>query len=85
MTTEIAPSQYCAAVTPSDSTLLTRTISGVTYAPRSIYVGGGGDVVAEFADGSSVTFAGVGSGSVLPIRPVRVKAATTATSVVAIY
>lgn len=85
MSTEIAPSQYCASVTPSDSTLLTRTVNGISYAPRSIYVGGTGDLVAEFADGSSVTFTGVSGGSVLPIRPQRVKAATTATAVVAIY
>lgn len=80
------PSYYAVAVTPSDSTSLLRTVAGVNYAPRSIYVGGAGAVNVEWADGTNVTFSGVAAGQVLPIRPVKVRStSTTATLIVAIY
>lgn len=85
MSPDIEPSQYCAAVTASDSTSLMRTINGVEYAPRSIYVGSTGTIVAKFQDGTSVTFSGVPAGAVLPIRPKFVMAASTASAIVAIY
>jgi hypothetical protein len=66
-----------AAVTPSDST----TYVGI----RAIYVGGtAGTIVATNAAGSDVTF-NVGSGATLLISPSKIKAASTATGIVALY
>lgn len=72
------PAEYAAAVTPSDSTDL-----GIT---RFLWVGGTGDVVVVMAgDAAAVTLASVPSGSLLPIRVTKVKAATSATNIVALY
>ena len=53
---------------------------------REIYVGVGGDIVADFADGSQVTLVGVPSGSRLPYRVTNIVASgTTATNLVGIH
>lgn len=70
----IAPAGTHAAVTPSDSTVLT----GV----RSIYVGGGGNVVATVG-GADVTYTAVPDGTTLIIKATKIKLATTATNIVA--
>lgn len=76
------PSDHWVALTKSDSTDI--TING--KAPRSLYVGGAGDVAVERGDGVAVTFVGAAAGSVLPIRPVKLMSTnTTATDVVALY
>ena len=74
------PAEYAAAVTLSDSTVLTPT-------PRALYIGVGGDVVVTMAaDGSDVTFENVPTGTKLPVRVSKVKATnTTASSIVALY
>lgn len=66
-----------AAVTKSDVTDLGRT--------RAIWVGGTGNLVATMADGTDVTFTAVPAGSWLWIQVQKVKAATTATNIVALY
>lgn len=71
----VAPASSCVAVTPSDSTVL----AGV----RSIYVGTGGTVVATVG-GSDVTFANVPDGTTLPIKATKIKAASSASSIVAL-
>lgn len=73
------PGDKVAAVTASDDTNLTGT--------RGLYIGGGGDVAVRCinSSGTTVTFVGVPAGTILPIRVTRVMAATTATSIVAIY
>ena len=68
------PSSDAAAVAKSDSAAM--------FA-RSLYIGGAGDVVVETRAGSVVTFAAVPAGTILPIRCVKVRAATTATNIVA--
>ena len=74
------PAEYAAAVTLSDSTVLTPT-------PRALYIGSGGDVVVTMAaDGTDVTFSNVPTGTKLPVRVSKVKATgTTASSIVALY
>lgn len=73
------PAEYAAAVTPSDSTVLSPS-------PRALYIGGGGDVtVTMAADGADVVFKNVPPGLKLPVRVSKVKAATTATYIVALY
>lgn len=64
------------AITPHDTNELAQRV-------RGIYVGSGGSVVVKFtATGSTITFAGVPTGSVLPIRAAVVTTASTATSMV---
>lgn len=64
------------AVTPSDSTAIEF---------GALYVGGSGNVVVKTdANGPAILFTAVPAGTVLPISGVRVMAATTATSIVAL-
>ena len=83
MSVETAPATGAVAVTPSDSTVL---------ACRALYVGGGGNVAVELGgtatsprSGTTITFTNVPSGTILPVSCYRVMAATTATSIVALY
>lgn len=52
--------------------------------PDAVFVGGAGDVVAEGDDGNTETFAANG-GTVLNIQPRRIKNASTATGMIALY
>jgi hypothetical protein len=71
-----APASQAASVTPSDSTALRTT--------RGIYVGGGGTLVVTML-GVDSTFINVPSGTILPIQVQKVKLATTATFILALY
>lgn len=64
-----------AAVTPSDTTQITF---------RAIYVGGAGNVTVTAEGGAVLTFTAPPVGSIIPIRGIKVMAATTATSLVAL-
>jgi hypothetical protein len=76
--TDIAAAYRATAVTPSDATVIP--------VPRSLYVGGAGDIAAVLAgDTAVVTFSGVPAGSILPIQVTKVMAATTATLILALY
>ena len=59
---------------------------GVTFKPTAgVFVGGAGNLVVTMADGGpDVTFSNVPAGRVVPIMVVKVKAATTATLIVAL-
>lgn len=71
-----SPAARAASVTPSDSTQLPTT--------RALYVGVGGTVVVTML-GADSTFMNVPSGTILPIQVQKVKAATTATNILALY
>lgn len=72
------PAQDAAAVTASDTTHLGNV--------RGLFVGGAGDVALVTAAGSTVVFAGVTAGAILPVRCTQVRAtSTTATNIVALY
>jgi hypothetical protein len=78
-----APAVKARAVTKSDTTVV---------ACRALYVGGAGNVTvlmegdaASGGSGTAVEFVGVPAGTVLPISCNKVMAATTATSIVALY
>jgi hypothetical protein len=67
------------AVTPDDAADLPKGVA------RALFVGGGGDVVIEDAEGNVVTLAS-GSHQYHPIEVKRVRASgTTATALVALY
>lgn len=76
------------SITPSDTVAIGETTAGdgLAKAPRAVYVGGAGNVVAVNDDGTTATFTGVPAGTVLPIMPKRINAtSTTATALVALY
>lgn len=60
-------------ITPNDDTVLNCA---------GLYIGGTGSVIVRGRSGTSVTFAGVPAGTILPINVNRVMAASTATSIV---
>ena len=60
-------------ISPADSDLSTR--------PEGVYAGGAGTIVARGTDGTDATFT-VLAGAILPISPVQVRAASTATGLV---
>lgn len=63
------------AVTKSDSTV---------YKFKALFVGGAGNVTIKHDESASaVTFTGVLAGQILPVKGVRVMAATTATNITA--
>ena len=66
-----------AVVTPSDTTDL-------TYC-RALWVGGAGNLVVRCVDDTSSITLVVPAGTLLPLFVQRVMAATTATSIVALY
>lgn len=72
------PAINAVAVVPADADL-------ANYA-RGLYVGGTGNVVVQMAGNeNTVTFSAVPAGSILPICVSQVRAATTATLIVALY
>lgn len=71
-----SPAVAAVAVTPNDSTALTKT-------SRAVYVGGAGNLTVTMADGVDVVFNSVPAGFILPIRVTYVKSTgTTATNIV---
>lgn len=76
----VAPGGACLEVTPSD-------VADLANAPcRALYVGGGGDVTIQDVAGNTITFAGIPTGTVLPVKAMRVMATDTdATAIVAIW
>lgn len=74
-----SPATNAAAITPNNSTDL-------AYTTRGIYVGSSGSLVVDMVSGqTSVTFSNVPAGVILPIRVTRVRTASTATNLVALY
>ena len=66
------------AVVPADADLEQFT--------RALYVGVSGDVTVVMAGKrNTITFVGVGAGSILPVRVAQVTSATTASSILALY
>jgi hypothetical protein len=73
------PASDAEAITPHDSNEL-------TFETRAIYVGSGGDLRVEMADGGTVTFPGVLAGTVYPISVKQVyDTGTTASDLVALW
>lgn len=69
------PATHGFAVTPHDANVLSETT-------RALYVGSAGSLAVVLASGAAVTFAGVASGTMLPVRTTRVMATgTTATDI----
>jgi hypothetical protein len=68
--------QGAVAVTKSDSTLVNCV---------AIYVGTTGNVVIDTIANTDVTFSNVPGGTTLWIKAIRVKAATTASNIVALF
>jgi hypothetical protein len=77
MAIDSGPGRDAAAVTKSDTT----TIGGC----RALYVGMTGDLTIDTVSTTNIVFKAVPAGTILPVAVLRVKAATTAADIVAIY
>lgn len=72
------PAMYAAAVTPNNS-------ADLPLRARALYIGGAGNVSLVTTGGNTVTFVGLGAGTILPVTTARVRATdTTATAIVAL-
>ena len=72
------PANHGFTVTPSDATPLAETC-------RALYVGSAGDIAVTMASGASLSFVGLGAGTVLPVRVSAVLATgTTASNILAL-
>lgn len=71
-----SPAFSAVAVTPSDATLLHPT--------RALYIGVTGNLTVTMYDGVDVVFSNVPVG-IFPVQVKKVKVATTASSIVALY
>lgn len=76
MQTDVSPGESAVAVTPSDTTAVHS---------RALFVGGAGNLTVTMKDGNDAVFTGVLAGTLLPISVQKVKAATTATNITAVY
>jgi len=73
------PAADATSITPDDGTVLTATTKG-------LYVGVGGDLAVRMKDGTTLTFIGVGSGAILPLRvDIVLATGTTATDIIALH
>jgi hypothetical protein len=78
-TTPISPARGGALVAPNDTAELMQV-------SRALYVGQGGDVALTLADGDTLVFEAVPSGSILPVRASIVRATgTTAAAIIALW
>jgi hypothetical protein len=78
--TEMFSAIDAVAVTPSNDADLTNGVC------RALYIGSGGAVSVDVGDSTSVVFAGVPTGSILPVQAKRVRATgTNAGSIIALY
>jgi hypothetical protein len=73
-----SPGAVFIAVTPADTNLA----NGIC---RGIYVGAAGNLTILDTDGNTVAFVAPALGVIHPIQAVQIKAATTATSILAVY
>lgn len=74
-----APARSAVSVVPADDQPFAQTA-------RAVYVGTGGDLAVEMADGDRVVFVGVPSGTMLPVRITQVLATgTSAGDVLALW
>lgn len=65
------------AVTISDTTVIPTT--------RGIWIGGAGDLSVTMNSGRTASIVGVAAGTLLPFQVIQVRAATTATNILALY
>lgn len=81
MAYDMDPALGAVAITPNDST---DNVGGKPV--RAIYVGGAGDIALTTSNGEDVTFVGALVGTIIPIRPSRIKSTnTTATNLLGLY
>lgn len=71
------PYQKSVEVTKSDATVLQPT--------KGLFITGTGNVVVTYVDGTDATWTGIADLTFLPIQVIKVKDATTATGIKALY
>lgn len=81
MAYDFEPALGAVSITPNDST---DNMGGKPV--RGIYVGGAGDIALTTSNGEDVTVYSALAGTVIPIRPSRIKSTgTTATNLLGFY
>jgi hypothetical protein len=81
MSTYSDPAFGAVVITPADGTDIANPGN-----VRALYIGGGGNLNVDMADGTTVLFSNVPAGSIIPIRVKRVRnTSTTATLILALY
>lgn len=81
MSKDIEPALGAVTITPNDST---DNMGGKPV--RAIWVGGAGDMAITTSNGEDVTVYGIAAGTLVPIRPSRIKSTnTTATNLLGFY
>jgi hypothetical protein len=74
-----SPAKNAATVTPNDG-------ADLPNASRALYIGSTGNIKVDMVGGQTVTFSGLPTGMMLPIRVTRVySTGTTASSIIALY
>lgn len=73
-TTPDSCATHAFAITPADTNL--------AQPARALYVGGPGNLTVIMASGATVTFSGIGAGTLIPIMVERVSGSTTATGII---
>jgi hypothetical protein len=68
-----SPPEHAIAISPDDT-------SELSQPTRALYVGGGGNLRVTLLGGSTVSFANVPAGSMIPLRVTRVFATNTTAS-----
>ena len=76
--TDVGSADRDFAITPSDTTTFSPT-------PDGIFVGGAGTVIVRLARSSADTTYNAVAGSILPIKPIQVKFASTATGLIGLF
>jgi hypothetical protein len=72
------PALEAEAITKSDTV-------GFSTTARGIYVGVSGDIALVTPSGAVLTFKNASAGTIVPVRCIRVNAATTATNLIALF
>ena len=84
--TEISATQKVVATqTYSNALAVTPADANLAHIAGALWVGGLGNVTVIMAGGQTVTFTAVPSGTLLRVSVTQVRAATTATNIVALY
>lgn len=86
VTNPVYQGEYAFVIQPNDSTNISSDSNNTKQKEKvSIYVGVGGNVKVNTADGQTVTFTGIASGSFVPVLVTRVwNSGTTATTMLGI-
>jgi hypothetical protein len=80
--TQIEVAGYALGFAPGDNYII---YAGNNHQGCVLYIGGAGDLEVETVGGDIVTFVGVQAGQFIPVNVMKVRAATSATNIIALW